>query len=307
MKREIIKLLLEQEVISNELAEELKTIESDKLVDSIKKFALKETEQIKDEIIKENLNTKYIGKTIYCFPKAYSTNTIAKFLANKDAEDGTTVIAEVQTKAKGRSGKKWESPKGGIWLSMILRPNLAPSQASLITLVTGVAVAKTLRKFGADAKIKWPNDVLINGKKISGILTEASATLNNIDYIVVGVGIDINLKIEDFNDEELKSKVTTLHEEIGEKTDENKFISTFLEEFEKVYDLYKKGDSESILQEWRALSDTIGKYVEITHSLGKMNYGYAVGINKEGCLIIEEADGKLEKIISGECKVRPRR
>lgn len=307
MKREIIQLLLEQEVISEEIAEELQEIDNDKLVDSIKEFALKQTEKIKSKKIQEHLETTTIGKTIYCFPKAYSTNTLAKYLANKNAEDGTIVIAEVQTKARGRSSKKWESPKGGIWLSMILRPNLPPSKASLITLVTGIAVAKTLKSFGVDAKIKWPNDVLINGKKISGILTEASATLNNIDYIVVGVGIDTNLKIDDFNDKYVKSRITTLNEELGEDIDENEFIAKFLKEFEEVYDLYKKEEFESILNEWRILSDTIGKYVEISQSHGRFKYGYAVGINKEGCLIIEEADGKLEKIISGECRTKGER
>lgn len=304
MKREIIQLLLEQEVISEDFADRLEIIDNNELVEQVKKFALTQTDKIKSKEIKEHLETKTIGQSIYCFPKAYSTNTIAKFLAKKEAEDGTVVIAEVQTKAKGRSGKKWESPKGGIWLSLILKPELPPSKASLITLVTGVAVAKTINKLGVDAKIKWPNDVLIEGKKISGILTEASATMNNIDYIIVGVGIDTNLKIEDFNDDVLKSKITTLNEELGENIDENKFIANFLKEFEEIYDSYKKGEVEKILHEWRILSDTIGKYVEITQSHGKVKHGYALGINKEGSLIIEEADGNLVKIMSGECRTR---
>ena len=301
MEREIITLLLEQDVISEDMVDKLKNVDKGKLLDSLKEFALKNTEQIKYDDIKRGLKTKYVGQNIYCFPKVFSTNTLAKFLASKGAEDGTAVIAEVQTKARGRSGKKWESPKGGIWLSLVLRPNLPPSKASLITLATGVAVAKTLISLGVDAKIKWPNDVLVKGKKISGILTEASATLNEIDYIIVGVGIDINFKVEEL-DPELHDTVTTLNEELGKDFNENDIIALFLKEFEDIYDNYKSGNVEDILGQWRILSDTIGKYVEIRHPLGKVNYGYAIGINKEGCLIIEEADGQIEKMISGECR-----
>lgn len=304
MEREIVSLLLEQKVVSAEFADELKDIDGNKLLASLEKFALEETEKINEESIEKFLETDYVGRDFYCFPKAFSTNTLAKFFASQGAKDGTAVVAEVQTKARGRSGKKWESPKGGIWLSLVLKPNLPPSKASLITLATGVAVAKTLREVGVDAKIKWPNDVLVNGKKISGILTEASATLNDIDYIIVGVGIDTNFKLEDLNDSDLQNIVTTLSEEMGCEIDENQVIATFLNQFEEVYDKFKSGEVEDILNDWRLFSGTIGEYVEIRHPLGNINYGYAVGINKEGCLIIEEADGTLEKIISGECRTK---
>lgn len=304
MEREIITLLLEQDVISEDMVDKLKNVDKGKLLDSLKEFALKNTEQIKYEDIKKGLKTKYVGQNIYCFPKVFSTNTLAKFLASKGAEDGTAVIAEVQTKARGRSGKKWESPKGGIWLSLVLRPNLPPSKASLITLATGVAVAKTLISLGVDAKIKWPNDVLINNKKISGILTESTIISSNVNprnYIVVGVGIDTNLKINDFKDKELKNRITTLNEELGKNINENEFIAKFLIEFEEIYNLYKKEEFETTLNDWRSLSDTIGKNVKIKQ-LNEEKYGYAIGINDEGNLIIKKSNGELEKITYGECR-----
>ena len=254
-----------------------------------------------EEKISEFLETEKIGKDILCFRKVFSTNSISKFLANHGAEEGTILVSEIQTNARGRSGKKWEAPEGGVWMSMILRPDVPPAKIGLITLATGVAIAKAIRSLDVDAKIKWPNDVLIKGNKISGVLTEVNATFNQIEYVVVGVGIDSNLKLEDFS-EDIRIGTTTLTEEAPTKVDENELIGIFLNEFEKVYDIYLNGDIEDILTEWRALSDTIGKYVNITQTGGHMTQGYVVGINNEGSLILERQDGTLEKIISGELR-----
>jgi BirA family biotin operon repressor/biotin-[acetyl-CoA-carboxylase] ligase len=185
---------------------------------------------------------------------------------------------------------------------MILRPNVPPARIGLITLATGVAIAKSVRSYGLDAKIKWPNDILIHGDKMSGVLTEVNATFNEIDWIVVGIGIDSNLKLEDFS-EDVRVGTTTLTEELPSQIDENELIAVFLNEFEKVYALYNAGEIEVILKDWRDLSDTIGKYVNITQTGGKVTQGYVVGINNEGNLIIEKQDGGLEKIISGELRI----
>ena len=302
MKKEMTKLLLEYDLISEEEAEQLESLNEETITNSIKELGFNKTDNITKEKIEENLDTAVLGNEIYCFRKVFSTNNIAKFLANHGSPEGTVVISEIQTKARGRSGTKWESPEGGIWMSIILRPNLEPSKASLITLATGVAIANTIRKTGTNAKIKWPNDVLIGGKKVSGVLTEANITQNNLDYVVVGIGIDTNLNIEDLSDD-LKEGATTLHDEMKmEKVNENIIIASFLKEFEEIYNLYLEQKIEAILKDWRDLSDTIGRYVEITQALGQKTIGYAVGINKEGSLIIEKADGTLEKIISGRLR-----
>ena len=301
MKKEMIKLLLSQNVISEEEAKRLDSINDEAIEESIKELGFGKTEHITKDKICENLETEKIAKEILCFRKVFSTNSIAKFLANHDAEEGTVLISEIQTNARGRLGKKWEAPEGGIWMSLILRPQVPPARIGLITLATGVAIAKSIRSLGVDARIKWPNDVLIHGKKISGVLTEVNATFNEIDWIVVGIGIDSNLKLEDFS-EDIRIGTTTLTEELPTKVDENELIAIFLNEFEKVYQLYKDGEIEDILKDWRDLADTIGKYVNITQTGGKITQGYVVGINNEGSLIIERQDGTLEKIISGELR-----
>ena len=301
MKKEMIKLLLSHEVISDEDAAKLDSINDETIEQSIKELGFGKTEHITKEKILPTLETEYMGKEILCFRKVFSTNSIAKFLANHSADEGTVLISEIQTKARGRSGKKWEAPYGGVWMSLILRPNVPTARIGLITLATGVAIAKSIRSLGVDARIKWPNDVLIHGKKISGVLTEVNATFNEIDWIVVGIGIDSNLKLEDFS-EDIRIGTTTLTEELPSKVDENELIAIFLNEFEKVYQLYKDGEIETILKDWRDLADTIGKYVNITQTGGKITQGYVVGINHEGSLIIERQDGTLEKIISGELR-----
>ena len=301
MKKEMIKLLLSHNVISEEEAKRLDLINDETIEESIKELGFGKTEHITKDKICENLETEKIAKEILCFRKVFSTNSIAKFLANHSAEEGTVLISEIQTKARGRLGKKWEAPEGGIWMSLILRPQVPPARIGLITLATGVAIAKSIRSLGVDARIKWPNDVLIHGKKISGVLTEVNATFNEIDWIVVGIGIDSNLKLEDFS-EDIRIGTTTLTEELPTKVDENELIAVFLNEFEKVYKLYKDGEIETILKDWRDLADTIGKYVNITQTGGKITQGYVVGINNEGSLIIERQDGTLEKIISGELR-----
>ena len=301
MKKEMIKLLLSHDVITEEEAKRLDLINDESIENAIKELGFGKTEHITKEKIYEKLETEDLAKEILCFRKVFSTNSIAKFLANHDAEEGTILISEIQTNARGRLGKKWEAPDGGVWMSMILRPQVPPARIGLITLATGVAIAKAIRSLGVDAKIKWPNDVLIHGNKISGVLTEVNATFNEIDWVVVGIGIDSNLKLEDFS-EDIRIGTTTLTEELPSKVDENELIAIFLNEFEKVYQLYKDGEIETILKDWRDLSDTIGKYVNITQTGGKITQGYVIGINNEGSLIIERQDGTLEKIISGELR-----
>ena len=301
MRKEMIKLLVSHDLISEEDAKKLDSINDEKIEEYIKEKKKEKTEHITKENITENLETEYMGREILCFRKVFSTNSIAKFLANHGTKEGTVLISEIQTNARGRSGKKWEAPEGGVWMSLLLRPHIPPARIGLITLTTGVAIAKTIKTLGLDAKIKWPNDVLIHGDKISGVLTEVNATLNEIDWIVVGIGIDSNFKLDALS-EDVRNGTTTLTEELPSDTDANSLIAKFLNEFEEVYDLYKEGEVETILTDWRSLSDTIGKYVNITQTGGKITQGYVVGINHEGSLIIERQDGTLEKIISGELR-----
>ena len=218
--------------------------------------------------------------------------------------DGTVVISEKQTDAKGRSGKAWASPIGGIWLSLIVKPNVDYSKLPMITIGTGVAVAKAIERTGiTSAEIKWPNDIIIHDKKVCGILTEAVTTFNTIDSVIIGVGIDANIDIDDFP-EELQDGTTTLANELGRKEDENVLIRLFLEEFEKIAETFNNGDYESILKDWRKRSYSVGKIVEVREPFNKNYDAYVVGIGREGALIVEKIDGTLEKVISGECIIK---
>ncbi len=304
MREEIIKLLKKENKISDKTISEIKNFDINDFSSVVKELGKEETEYIKSAEIKKDLNTKYIGKDLYVYKEVSSTNTVARFLSMHDAENGTVIISEKQTNAKGRSGKYWESPLGGVWLSIILKPNVDHSRLPLITLATGVAVAKTLEKIGVkEVEIKWPNDIMINGKKVCGILTEAVAKLNTIEHVIVGVGIDANLEISDFP-EKLQSGTTTLKNELGRDGDENLLIKIFLEEFEKISETFYNKDYESILKDWRKRSYTIGKIVEVREPFNIYYDAYVVGISKEGALIVEKIDGTLEKVISGECIIK---
>lgn len=250
--------------------------------------------------IQRNLATEYIGHEIHHYSEVDSTNNVAKELAEKGSPEGTIITAESQRSGKGRRGKKWISPHGGVWMTIILRPDIPTSQAPLLTLLTGVAVAETLkRECNLEVGIKWPNDILIGDKKVCGILTEASASKRGLDYVVVGIGIDLNVNVDDFPPE-LREGATSLQRELEKEISGVKLVQNFLLNFENFYNDFKNGQFQHILNQWRRLSTTIGSTVEV-QKRGRTVRGEAVGITKEGVLILEMPDGSLRKIISGEC------
>ena len=304
MRKEIIELLKKENKLSDEAISELKDINIHDFSEIIEEIGTQPTEHIKASEISKDLDTTWAGKNLYVFDEVKSTNTVAKFLAMNGAENGTVVISEKQTDAKGRSGKAWASPIGGIWLSLIVKPNVDYSKLPMITIGTGVAVAKAIERTGiTSAEIKWPNDIIIHDKKVCGILTEAVTTFNTIDSVIIGVGIDANIDIDDFP-EELQDGTTTLADELGRKEDENVLIRLFLEEFEKIAETFNEGDYESILKDWRKRSYSVGKIVEVREPFNKNFDAYVVGIGREGALIVEKIDGTLEKVISGECIIK---
>jgi len=304
MREEITKLLKKEGKLSDESIEEIQQIDIHDFANLVEEIGKEDTEYIKASEISKDMDTEYIGKNLYVYNEVKSTNTVAKFLAMNGAENGTVVISEKQTDARGRSGKSWESPLGGIWLSIILQPNVHYSKLPLITLATGVAVAKAIERTGiTSSEIKWPNDIMLHGKKVCGILTEAVTKFNTIENVIIGVGIDANIDISDFP-EELQDGTTTLADELGRKEDENTLIRIFLEEFEKISELFNNEGFEEILKEWRKRSYSIGKIVEVKEPFNKNYDAYVLGISREGALVVEKIDGTLEKVISGECIIK---
>lgn len=255
------------------------------------------------EQIMAQLETDFIGREIHYFEKVSSTNTVAKQQAQKGAKEGTTIIAETQTKGKGRLNRPWASPEGGVWLSIIMRPEMKAEEALKITLVTAVAVANALRKmFGLKVEIKWPNDVLVNGKKVCGILAEASSKGKTVDSVVVGIGINAGFSL-DVLPKELQATATTLREVLKSDVDVEKLVCVLLKEFEDRYKMLKTKNFKTLLNEWRGMAGFLGKKVEI-YGFGKKFEGTAVNIDEDGALIVKLADGSTRKVLSGDVTAR---
>ena len=258
------------------------------------------TDLLNPQNIYRNLKTKFIGKNVLHFETIDSTNDYAKKIGN-ELRDGSVIISEEQTKGKGRLGRVWESKAGeGIWMSIILKPNIIPNKAPFITLIAGASIVKALNILGVDAKIKWPNDITINNKKLSGILTELSAEIERVNYIVVGIGM--NVKDTDF-EEELQDKATSLYKE-NYNVSRVDIVKEILCQFEKLYlDYIEKDDKKEVLDICRQYSAIIKKEIYVIKNDQKELVD-CIGINEEGNLIIKNKDGNLEEIMSGEVSIR---
>ncbi|MCI7204757.1 MAG: biotin--[acetyl-CoA-carboxylase] ligase [Clostridium sp.] len=258
------------------------------------------TDLLNPQNIYRNLKTKFIGKNVLHFETIDSTNDYAKKIGN-ELRDGSVIISEEQTKGKGRLGRVWESKAGeGIWMSIILKPNIIPNKAPFITLIAGASIVKALNILGVDAKIKWPNDITINNKKLSGILTELSAEIERVNYIVVGIGM--NVKDTDF-EEELQDKATSLYKE-NYNVSRVDIVKEILCQFEKLYlDYIEKDDKKEVLDICRQYSAIINKEIYVIKNDQKELVD-CIGINEEGNLIIKNKDGNLEEIMSGEVSIR---
>ncbi|MBN1211804.1 MAG: biotin--[acetyl-CoA-carboxylase] ligase [candidate division Zixibacteria bacterium] len=248
------------------------------------------------------LKTGTIGRTIVSYRSVKSTNDLAAELAQSSAGEGTVVTAEEQTKGRGRLGRKWHSPPGtGIYASIVLKPGFKPENAPGLSVMTAVALADAVKKFcGGDVRIKWPNDVLINGKKTAGILTELTADKDKIDYVIIGVGINVNQGTGNFH-EELKNIATSLRRVNRRKVNRVKLFKTFLVNFENEYKNYTRHQLKKAHGRIRKYSSLIGHEIKI--QLGRrLIEGKVVDIDATGRLILE-CEGKKVPVIAGEVTV----
>lgn len=255
------------------------------------------------EEIEEYLNTNFIGRYIHYYDSIDSTNKKSKDIAYEEKE-GTVVVSEEQVAGKGRLGRTWISPKyKGIWMSIILKPKLDPMKVSRITLIGAAAVHKALNNMNIKSQIKWPNDILIDGKKICGILTEMSCELNMINYVTIGIGINVNLD-ENHIPEDLRHKATSIKISQDKDINRKELFANILNEFEKLYISFKdEGDISRTIDICRKNSALIGKEVRIIKG-GEVRIGKALDINEDGHLVVEFGDGIVENIFSGEVSVR---
>jgi BirA family biotin operon repressor/biotin-[acetyl-CoA-carboxylase] ligase len=256
--------------------------------------------------ITHGLKTKLIGRTVYAYKSVQSTNSLASQLAEVKAPEGSIVVAESQTKGRGRLGRSWHSPESaGIYLSIILYPDIDPATAPGLSLMTAVSLAETISAYKPKTlHIKWPNDCLVNGRKVAGILTELSADVGTINHVIVGVGINVNHRRRDFPPE-ISRIATSLRAELKKPVHRVEFLRLFLANFEKDYIRFKK--SGLLLHRKKALqySNLIGRKVRLDMS-GKIISGKAIDIDKYGSLVLETPEGR-QSFNAGEVTVLKKR
>ena len=261
----------------------------------LKKDAYNET------TITDQIHTKWAGKTVHFAREMDSTNLWIKRLAKEGAPEGTLALAEYQSAGRGRLGRSWEVPEGtSVMMSILLRPKFEPQFAPMLTLVMGMAVAKAVKDLGFDVSIKWPNDVVVSHKKICGILTEMGVLDGKIDYAVIGVGINVNIR--EFP-EKMADKATSLYLEGGREFDRSQVPGLVMEAFEKYYEEFiKTCDLSGLKEEYESI---LANYDQPVRVLAKEPYeGIARGITNGGELLVEKQDGTVVEVSAGEVSVR---
>jgi BirA family biotin operon repressor/biotin-[acetyl-CoA-carboxylase] ligase len=244
--------------------------------------------------------TKIIGRDIQVFEQTTSTNDVVEKLARDGVKEGAVVFAESQTKGRGRLGRKWISPAHkGLWFSILLRPDLRPQETTQLTVASATALRRAIHnETGLSPEIKWPNDILIRGKKVAGVLTELSAEVDRVKHIILGIGVDVNLVAGEFP-AELKKTVTSLKIETGETVSRAELAVAILHELDEDYSRICAGKFSEVADEWEENCATIGKNVKVQTGDRKIR-GRAESLNDEGALLIRTEHGHLERITGGD-------
>jgi BirA family transcriptional regulator, biotin operon repressor / biotin---[acetyl-CoA-carboxylase] ligase len=255
------------------------------------------------ELIGAGLKSARIGRNLVCLRETGSTNEEAFKLAEEGAEEGTVVVAEAQRRGKGRLGRQWESPAGvNLYCSVILRPPILPARAAQMTFLSSVAVARaiadetSLRPF-----IKWPNDLLINGRKVAGLLNEMSAETEKVNFIVLGIGVNINMQREQFPGT-MRHPATSLFLETGKPVNRVDFTRALLEALDLLYGAYLDHGYGPVREEWLARCNFLGSRVRISFLDNELT-GTAKGIDEEGALLVERPDGRVERVLAGDVTI----
>jgi BirA family biotin operon repressor/biotin-[acetyl-CoA-carboxylase] ligase len=256
------------------------------------------------EEIRNSLDTRYVDiRDVVCLKETDSTNRRAKLLAEQGAPEGTLIVADTQSGGRGRRGRTWFSPAHtGIYTSLILRPSIPPGEAPRCALLTSVAVAESLLNgSGVRGTIKWPNDILVKGKKIAGILVEIGTELDMVEYMIVGVGLNVNTPPDDFPPE-IRDRATSILAETGMAVRRVDVLCEFLKQFEKYYEMFTDGRFNDILDQWKAFEDVIGRTIRVD-SAGTAYSGTAAEIDPDGALLVRDSHGRLHRVFSGDITV----
>jgi BirA family biotin operon repressor/biotin-[acetyl-CoA-carboxylase] ligase len=254
--------------------------------------------------IKPILKTNWVGKKIHHFHRLDSTNSKAYQLALNGCEEGEVVIAESQEKGRGRLGRTWFSPPFlNLYLSVILRPKISPHQASLVTLMAAIATADAIQKFsGLIPLIKWPNDILLRDRKVAGLLNEIHSEMDRIHFVVLGMGVNLNMDEQMFP-KEIRKVATSLKIEMGKTISRKIFLQFLLLELERWYTIFLKEGNLIILKAWKDRARLKGRRVKVT-SFGEAMVGTAIDVDSDGALILETADGKRKRIVAGDIEYK---
>lgn len=253
-----------------------------------------------DDLLSLLPNTKIVGRDIRVFQETASTNDVAEKLARDGVKEGVVVFAESQSKGRGRLGRKWISPPGqGLWFSVLLRPNLRPQAATQLTVASATALYRAIREVtGITPEIKWPNDILIKGRKIAGVLTELSAEIDHINHLILGIGVDVNLGASEFPPE-LRKIATSIKAETGRDIHRADLAAAILRELDRDYARITAGDFAKVADEWQHQCTTIGQRVSI--NIGdRVIQGHAEALDDDGALLVRTQHGRLERIIGGD-------
>ncbi len=251
-----------------------------------------------------HLKTKYLGRNLCLEASVPSTNEIAKQLARQNVPQGLLVVAEEQTGGKGRIGRGWSSPKGrGLWFSVVLRPKFPPEEAPKCTLMAAVAVADAINCCGGiTAKIKWPNDILFEGKKMVGILSEMGAEYGKLNYVVIGIGIDTHVEQEDLP-EDVKSIAVSLHRVVTRNFTREELLAGIMNNLEDLCQEAEERGFDGIFDRWRNLSCTLHERVKVI-AQDETYPGTALDIDRDGHLLVQRDDGRVTAVVAGDVSIR---
>jgi len=247
------------------------------------------------EEIKNGLDLNVIGNEIHYFKEINSTNLYAKQLAQESVCEGTVVVADIQISGRGRKDRNWSSPFGGLWLSIVLYPKLPPERGMLVTMTASVAVAQAINEItGLNPKIKWPNDILLNKKKVCGVLTEIEAEMDRINYSIIGIGINVNNEIE----EDLQGIAISLKSIVGVQISRVKLLQSMLKHLDENYVKLVSKDYSSIRNFWFSYANIIGKKIQVDYENEDI-LGVVIDVDESGCLILK-TDKDQVRIVSGD-------
>ncbi len=256
-----------------------------------------------DDLLTRLEAARVIGRDIRVFAETTSTNDVIEKLGRDGVGEGVVVFAESQTKGRGRLGRRWLSPPGkGLWFSVLLRPELRPQQATQLTLTAATALRRAIhQETGLSPDIKWPNDILLRGRKVAGILTELSAELDRIKHVILGIGVDVNLAANEFP-AELRRLATSLKAEAGHAVARPALAAGILRELDRDYARLRAGEFAAIADEWAAHCATLGQHVTIGVGERRVR-GRAEALDDDGALLLRTEHGVIEHIVGGDVTV----